>query len=433
MSKKTKKVTLKELVADIKNVAKKLGVHPQELTRATYLGNTKVVKDWDLRKLATFASVIRSNFPITGKDLASITETKDLGSYIRKLETALGNKELTETHLKDSIERHMKTLKIKAPSNKRPKKSKKGVRSEVVVCLNDTHYGAIIDGEEIGNINNFNWKEACRRTALLAEQVADYKINKRDRVDKLHVVLNGDIIQGVIHGLKDRTQDLLAIQITGATHILIHFLQHVLQFYPKVEVHALNGNHDDALHRRDGGRILSHKYDSYSQPIFYALSAAFRDNKNISFNIPKTLYTSINLPGGRLLVTHGDTIFSKGIGSTGRNIQVKGMSDSVNRFNAGEVSKGNEPFKAVLLGHVHVHASFTTFDGIEVQIMPSLSGTDGFAHSLGINHNLCKQMIFESTKGHVIGDPRLVDLRNADDMEELDSIIPLYNRGLKWE
>ena len=85
-----------------------------------------------------------------------------------------------------------------------------------------------------------------------------------------------------------------------------------------------------------------------------------------------------------------------------------------------------------MFGHVHFYSDFYTPCGVRVVTNPSLSGTDGFAHSLGINNSTSAQVLFESTKDYILGDSRLVQLNEADDMKSLDKIIPTFNKELKW-
>jgi predicted phosphodiesterase len=132
-------------------------------------------------------------------------------------------------------------------------------------------------------------------------------------------------------------------------------------------------------------------------------------------------------------VLHGHTIFSKQLGSTGTSINVKGLSDSINRWNTGEVAMGRPKANLVIFGHTHCHAEFTTFDGVRVLVSPSMSGLDNYAYSLGINTNQAAQPIFESTKNHIYGDSRLVNVLLADKDTTLDKIIPTYDGALNYE
>ena len=406
------------------------GIHPRQVSKMQIYEIDPSISDWMLRKCGGI-SAIKNNFPMTAKNLAEISSYKDSTSYINKLEKRGGEKELFEEEIKKRI--HEVVVPISIQPYKVKKASKKKEKREIVAMLNDVHFGVNIAPEEVGGVNKFGWVEASRRVALYIKQVCEYKSDKRGETDKLHLILNGDLLQGLIHDLTARTAELLIYQVNGAVFILGHAIAHLAANYKEVVVHGVSGNHDDAVHRREGGRVLSHKYDSYSNMVYFALSAMFKDQKNVSFSFPKNLYGTINLPGGRLAYTHGDTMFSSELGNPSRTLNTRSLGDSLSRFNSGEIDKGLDRIRMFLFGHVHSHMEFTTFDGTKVLVAPSLSGVDSFAASLSINHNQIGQVIFESTKDHIAGDRRLVDLIAADNDKSLDKIIPVYDNKLSWK
>lgn len=422
-------VTLKEIVKQIQNICSDAKIDPQSL-RTKDLSDMGI-SERQIRNHGGLSAIKNCFFPETEKSLKSLAEVKETTGYIRKLETTVGQKELLEDRLLDAVNKIIKPLaKIKSP---KVQSTKSADKVEMVAMLNDTHIGVIIDGEEIGGINEFDFKQACRRFAFYVKQVINYKKHKRSQVSKLHLVLNGDLIAGLIHGLDTKGIHLMVHQVNAAVHIFTHVISNLAKEYPKLEIHGIAGNHCRAVHKNHGQRAVSEVYDSYANLIFYSLSTAFRNNKQIGFNFPKTPYGFIDLPAGRAMYVHGDHIFSSSLGNPGKAINVKGLSGAIRDFNAGEIAKGNKPVKLILFGHVHTFAHFITTDGVEVYISPSLSGLDAFAHSLTINNTFSAQPVFESTKDFILGDCRLIRLDGADEDKELDKIIPIYNKELKWK
>jgi hypothetical protein len=57
----------------------------------------------------------------------------------------------------------------------------------------------------------------------------------------------------------------------------------------------------------------------------------------------------------------------------------------------------------------------------------TLSGLDPYAHSLGIYSKNATQQIFEVVPGHPVGDIRMIRLKNADNLKELDKIIKPFS------
>lgn len=422
-------MNLNEIVKQIKLLCTEADIDPSELKLKDL--SDMGISERQVRKHGGIAAIKAAYFPQTDKNLKSISEVTESKNYIKKLEKSVGDSDLFQDRLLSVIKETIKPL----PKIKMPKLSKKNNTDmvEFVGMLNDTHIGVIIDKEEIGGINSFDFQEACRRFAFYTKEVINYKKHKRSQVRKLHLILNGDLIAGIIHGLDTKGIHLMVHQLNAALHIFTYVIQNLMTEYSVIEVHGIAGNHDRAVHKNHGKRAVSEVYDSYANSIFYGLSTAFRNQKEVTFNFPKTPYGFINLPAGRAMYAHGDHVFSSALGNPGKAINVKGLTDAIRNFNAGEIAKGDKPIKLLLLGHVHVFAHFITTDGVEVYISPCLSGLDSFAHSLTINNSFVAQPIFESTKDFILGDCRLIRLNKADDDSELDKIIPVYNKELKFK
>src|SRR5690606_6552218 len=132
-----------------------------------------------------------------------------------------------------------------------------------------------------------------------------YKRDKRDEVTQLNVFIIGDIIGGLIHGTNYRELDLLIHQQNGALHTLAHALSLLIPNFPKIKVICLSGNHDDNVTKRSGGRVVTEKFDSFINHTYYALSAMFRENKSVEFDVSAGLYAMHDGIGGRIMATHG--------------------------------------------------------------------------------------------------------------------------------
>lgn len=425
-------IKLKDIIKAIQACAKKNSVEPHEVTKTMLASDGYEFSEWTYRKYGSFNAIMSAHFPNPDKSLADIKKNKNANSYIKKLENIVGDQELFQDTLIEAVKTGLAPLPKVKQQLKFNNKAKH--QREWVMMLNDTHFGLIVHKDEVNSVNQFDWQAACRRTAMVVDELINYKPHAIKEVSKVHLVINGDIIQGLIHGANTQGQDLFIHQLNGTLHILTYTIEALLKTFPEVMVHGIAGNHCDALHKREGGRVVQEKYDSYTNVVLYALSAAFRNNKDrVSFNFPKTPYVHFDLPNGRVMAAHGDTLFSKSLGNPGTSINVKGLSDAINRFNSGEVAQGRDPIKLMLFGHVHSYAHFMTHDGVQVYIAPSLSGTDAYAHQLNINHNLAAQVIFESTEDFIMGDSRLVQVTMADNNPKYDKIIPTFKRRLTFD
>jgi hypothetical protein len=423
-------VSPEEMASDILNVAAINQIEIEDLSFAKYLdlgGRFRSKASWT--KKGGFGKIKNALLPNTGKDLGDIYSLNSRSTYLSKLEKNAGFKQNYEEMVSEVI----KGLKVKIKPQKviKTPKSDKSERVQLVAMLNDMHFGMCVDPEENGDLNAYDFKQAGRRVALFIKEVAGYKPHKRKQVEKLHLVLNGDLVEGIIHSLESRGQHLLTHQMNGALHILTHTLTYLSKHFTKIDIHALAGNHDRMVHKNGGKRPTTEIYDSYANIVYYALSTVFKPNKNINFFIPKMPYGFIDLPNGRLMYLHGDGIWSKQLGNVGKSINVAAMSNAIREFNAGEIAKGRQPVKMVLMAHVHSYSHFITSDGVEVCVAPSVCGINGFAHILNINNNLIAQVVFESTPDYIFGDSRLIRLNNADNNKSLDQVIPEFKKELK--
>lgn len=430
------KLTHKIIANLIKEASVENKIQPQEVTKKHILSLKDAPTSWELRKALEGSSIkaLQTRFyPITEKQLVENFETKEHNDQIKKLEDKLTKRRYFENKLVESIEKNLKPLpKI---SLKKFKPTSTEQERHIVVMLNDTHLGLIVHGDEVNGVNEFGWEQACRRSAMMLKETLNFKQHNRDQVNKVHLVLNGDIIQGIIHGLMYTQMEKSIYQVNGAVHILTYFITMLAEEFKEVEIHGLCGNHEDALHKREHGkRVHSEKYDSYANIIFHSLSTAFRNSSHVHFNVTKGLFLTMNLPAGRAAICHGDTLFARALGNIGSTINVKGLGEEIRKFNEGEVSRGKTPIKLFLFGHVHAMCHFITSSGIEVYIAPSLSGTDGYSHGCyNANNNFIGQVVFESTPRFLMGDSRLVRLNSADNDSTLDNLIPQYTNTLKWQ
>ena len=417
--KKTDKITIDYIKKALKDIAELSNIHPQAVTLAQLMAYDEDITEWALRKFGGLSS-IKKSFPLTSKDLIEIKNQKDIASYIRKLESDLADKESLEKDIRKAILDKIKPVKV-VPY--KPVKKKTREPRHVVAMLNDTHIGLKVDKKEVDNLNEFNFKIASRRIAFFVDQVCNYKKEKRSEVEALHFILNGDLIAGIIHGLQGDDLNMLTHQINGAIHIFTNVVSHLASNFKKVKVYFSTGNHGDSPHRREGGRVSSQIYDSLEGQIFYAVSVAHRNTKNVEFVAGHTLYQDIYLPAGRAAFTHGHLLFSKQLGNPGSTVNTKQLGVAVSDFNLSQQRMGKEPIQLWLLGHTHCHFHITTKTGVQIYNAPSLSGIDSFAYSIGIHHNLTAQVVFESTKKYIMGDVRLVHVQEADKKKQLDKII----------
>jgi hypothetical protein len=292
-------------------------------------------------------------------------------------------------------------------------KSKKSTKRTIFAILSDTHYGADIDGEEMGDLNAYDNVIECRRTAFFTNEIANFKIEHREDTE-LFLALTGDLIQGVLRNLDSTTN--LTSQFARAASIISQMVSYLSTKFGKIHIVSVTDNHGRRQHTSDKGRHTKNRFDSYTTMLNVALKYAFKPLDNVSFEVPVTPYWYGKIKGHDYLIMHGDTTLS--VGSVGKSLNIESIKNKIN-----DLASGIGNIDVVVLGHLHIPVKTLLSNGTTLLVNGSLSGIDEFCLALGIVKNSASQKIFEITDKHAVGDMRDVDVLEADDMEELDKII----------
>lgn len=336
-------------------------------------------------------------------------------NYNRRIERKVIDKLIIGNRLEKALVKSFRENPITLTRPPALKKSRAKPKRLLTALWSDIHFGLMVDPREVPG-NEYNWEIASRRMAKLCVQLAEWKIEHRDETD-LQIVLNGDIIAGIIHTDDARLQPL-AEQVEGATRILVACLDYLRHHFKTIRVLCLPGNHDRVKRERQ----MAQRWDSYAHHIYLAVSMAFRQTKDIIFDIPMSGDGTYELPGSKSLVfaTHGDV--APTIKNVGRTIQLTKPVADLNKLNAsGEFSK---PVRVMLYGHWH--QPFTMPCGIGVIVVNGcVIGADSYARNGCDSRNggFPCQLMFESTADYEFGDSRFVYLRDADRDSIYDKII----------
>lgn len=407
-------------------IAKKLNTDPSLVKKFQYYDTEISVQkpsEWQLRQLSGFNNAQKMFFP-PQKNAIITSASQMVRGFRNKLENRYGKEIFLKEEFLSVFKEVMEANPIILHKPVKPvKKSDKNLNRSLVVHFSDTHYGCNIDSKEVDNLNSFNWTVAARRSAFLIDQAVTYKPQHRDQTE-LVILINGDIIAGVIHD-QEWGVDLLTTQFAGALSIFSQAISYGAQYFKSVRVICTPGNHGRAMHKSSKDRATSHKWDSYENMIYIALREMFREKyKNVSFEIPESPYAIATIQGHKFMITHGDTVIN--VGNPGRNLNMKSINEQINKANS-QLIPGDENFAAIVVGHVHVSTVQETDSGTMLLINGTLSGLDPYAHSLGIYSKNATQQIFEVVPGHAVGDIRMIRLKNADNIKELDKIIKPFS------
>jgi Calcineurin-like phosphoesterase len=300
----------------------------------------------------------------------------------------------------------------RAPASGRKKRS-------VCVLLSDLHLGAELLAAE--NPMPYRKVEEARRLEYILRQVLDYKPQYR-KDSELVILLNGDVIEGMLmHDFRDGaplTEQKVVFQLA-----MEKFIAECARVYPKVRIYCQPGNHGrDKI--RHPGRATSSKWDGHEWQMYYALSRACQNLRNVEWDIPFRAIGKVDLHGSWLLLSHSDTEVEMGHPDT----KAKENLATLDKINATRLY-GVE-FAAAAFGHYHTPRYLPSRP--RVIFNGALVPPNGHARGKKYIGEACGQFIWEAVEGYPIGDVRFIEVGRAQDEDErLGSIIKPFRFDLE--
>jgi predicted phosphodiesterase len=416
------------VLSEILRVADDAGLDPRLMRRKEFLPHSDVSKH-DLEKYGGYGK-LRSDAAHVGgiepfKDGPESRGVELRNNYVRGLERKVATADYLADKVLKGFQEVIENNPVTIPAGKVELKKARHRKRTLTLLWSDLHFGVDVDPREILK-SEYNWTIASRRMAKLAQQAALWKPEHREETT-LQIVLNGDILHGIIH-LSEANIKELTEQIWGATAVLTKAIGFLSQHFGAVDVLCLPGNHDRVSYR-DSNRALAQRWNSHSHAVYLALKCWFKDEKHVKFDIPMAGLGSYVLPGGHTaFATHGDT--EPSTSNVGKSFNVAKTTEALLKMNAGDVFE--KKASVVLFGHWHQPSQFMLPDGTVCVVNGSLIGSESFAQNgIGFFNSMPAQVMFESVPDYPVGDFRILQLRDADHNEALDKIIhiPEIERG----
>ena len=224
--------------------------------------------------------------------------------------------------------------------------------NDLLVSLNDLHYGACFDNYW-GSYNS----EICK-------QMLNSYLDRIIKIAELHnsenciVWENGDSISGNIHlSIQVTNKENVIEQITGVSELIAEFIAELSKHFKSVQFISVAGNHSRITPNKNDALIDERLDDLVS----WYLRARLQNFKNVIIDagekINPTIYL-INIRGLNYCGVHGD------FDSSSNNIQ--SLQTMVGK-----------PLYAVLSGHLH-HNKVDEVQGIKTVMAGSFLGMDDY-------------------------------------------------------
>lgn len=255
--------------------------------------------------------------------------------------------------------------------------------------LSDLHWGEVVRGSEIGDINSYDLQTAQERLRSVVDKAI---LLLRDHVvgdyPGIVVPLGGDMISGSIHDELEQTNEGSVMQQTldMFEHLQTAILRLVDEF-GRIHLPCVTGNHGRS-NKKWQAKQRAHL--SYEWLLYQFLVRAFSGDSRVTFQIPDGPDADYDLLGTKYRLVHGDQ-FRSGDG-------IIGPIGPVTRgaLKRGRMASGmGQPFDVMILGHWH-----TLTWGSQFIINGSLKGFDEYAMSLSITPEPPAQAMWLTTEKH---------------------------------
>jgi len=350
------------------------------------------------------------------QDAAKLQHLKDAATYAKsRLRTDLRSEGL----IQEAAEIAATSIKpFKPVPTPKFKPRKKAIQETLVLVLSDGHHDQVVRSEEVGGLEHYNFPISCRRGQSLVDSTIKYAKQTLVGYDfkRLVVLSLGDNTSGSIHEAERRSafgsmfKNSFAI---GALHALM--LRDLSAHFPVVDVFAVAGNHGRLTHTKEYGANGPHNNWDYA--INKVAQSLCHDLSNVSFNLPNSWDSVVDVEGYGFHISHGDDVASTGgnpwTGLAKRHNRQSGIhrgKDSRQSF------RDARPVDYAVIGHHHTEG-FTTGNGVGFICNGAWLGTDQYAYQKMGVAGTPSQWIFGVHKDHGATWRLPVQIATQDDLE----------------
>jgi hypothetical protein len=247
-----------------------------------------------------------------------------------------------------------------------------------VTWWSDWHAGEIVRPEEIDGLNEFNKKICRERIGKLVDTTVELcKKHMGNDIKYPGIVcgLGGDMISGDIHEeLTETNEEPTPATLLWLQDDIAAGLTHFADKFGRVFVPCVVGNHGRTTRKP---RAKHRAFTSYEWSLYQQLARHFKNDDRFTFCIPDGPDIKFEVLGNSFLLTHGDSLGTKGgdgiIGAIGP------IARGTFKINRNEANIGRSP-GILLCGHWHTYIPAGA--GNPFAVNGALKGYDEYAHTL---------------------------------------------------
>lgn len=288
---------------------------------------------------------------------------------------------------------------------------------EAALVLSDLHVGLAVISEEVGGLSRYNTTMFKKRLDGLVNKVTRITEHHRksSQIDKLNIFLLGDIV----HGSNDagqwgflHTEINIIDQVFLAVSEILKSILILSKVFPKIEIHAVTGNHG-----RVGKKGVEKRFVNWDYIVYKFLEQSLSNQKQIKFNIPRAPFQVTEILGNKFLLMHGEVVKSWG------GIPFYGLVRAENKYRSifdkskkieklwDEIKENKidtndtdalikyvfnyvKSFQYFIIGHFHQMAEMESLSGGRLIINSSFDGGDDYSINTLVSSGTPAQKFF---------------------------------------
>lgn len=246
--------------------------------------------------------------------------------------------------------------------------------NEAVLNFSDFHLGIAINNY----FNEYNEEIAIKRIEILIDKTVQYC--KLHNVTRLHIALNGDLINGYKYLSLIADKDMSVVKsVTRASEIISNMISEFSKHINKIDVYYALGNHASMKQIRDNLQEDNFEYFIFD---FIKLRTQGIENLEIHKNKYSDDIIDINIGNKLIIVTHGDKDKPK---------------SCINKLCTFLDERPN----FIMLGHYHHYEEFDQ-NNINIKVNGSIVSTDEYAFKLRLNSKASQTLVIHDKEGEEI-------------------------------
>ena len=291
----------------------------------------------------------------------SLVNCRDQNNLLRKQVRELAREENIYERLKADLQFTLEEIDIIAHQFEH--KPIITQNNTLIVTLADLHIGQLVEAEDVGGANEYNFEIAKQRILKVFEEA------NRIGGKRLEVVILGDPIAGIIHGGNIIGEMPAVKALVSLIKLLSEILIPLSLNFQKINVTITNSNHS-RLTEQPTKYKKAYDFDYIFSEFLQELLKDYNINVEYSLSGYNLIQLSENKYG---FAFHGDTI---------RNYDITKEASVLKVMELCRQHYGVEPH-LILNGHFHTYTSVLLPNGGMAISVGTLMGTDSYSYTSG--------------------------------------------------